>query len=618
MNNKLDNTKTGSITAGLMHRLLSLFLVFVFIFSLPGCASTDFIDDSLKDDSISNIISPDPQENEEFTNYVNKLFAEIISEDTMSLHAYIEHPENFGIDDYDVTLGRYDLENLDETTDISQYLTELQSFDRSTLSQKQKLTYDQLTQFMQTELEYSDLYLFNTQLATTTGIQVQLPLLFAEYTFVEKKDIEEYLTLLEDVDGFLSNLMEYEKIRSSKGYFMEDTLIDEIIETCESFKNSADDAEDGVLITTFNERIDAFAGLTDEEKDSYKARNSAAVTDHVVKGYQIMIDELSALKGTNQYKGGLCAYPEGTSYYEYLLADSLGWDKTVDEFDALLDSYMSKYMLSMQGLMMKDPSLMDQFESFSFNMEDPKAMIEDLKTRITDDFPALNEVDYDIKYISKSLEDYASPAMYFIPQLDNLNVNSIYINSAGTSDNELYPTLAHEGYPGHLYQTQYFAAGNPDRIRYILEPGGYVEGWASYVEVLAYNYAQTGNESLNRLMGLNYATILCIYAKGDIGVNYYGWTEEELLSFISQWGFNDESVAHEMYYAFISDPANYCKYVLGMLGFEELKSHAENALGSSFVLKDFHQYVLDMGPIQFDILFSNLPAWEERQKHKTV
>ncbi|MFQ9895555.1 MAG: DUF885 family protein [Lachnospira sp.] len=71
------------------------------------------------------------------------------------------------------------------------------------------------------------------------------------------------------------------------------------------------------------------------------------------------------------------------------------------------------------------------------------------------------DVSYDIKYITEALQDSVSPAMYFLPQLDNLNINSIYINPKGTRCSQLYPTLAHEGYPGHLYQTTYFADSDP-------------------------------------------------------------------------------------------------------------------------------------------------------------
>ena len=272
-------------------------------------------------------------------------------------------------------------------------------------------------------------------------------------------------------------------------------------------------------------------------------------------------------------------------------------------------------MRTMQKLFFTNPSLSSKLEDFSFNMTDPVEILEDLKKRIPDDFPEIDDVDYEIKYISKALEDSASPAMYFIPQLDNLDVNSIYINQSDKNTNELYPTLAHEGYPGHLYQTQYFANTNPEWIRYIMAPGGYVEGWATYIEVQSYKYAQTGDEALNELYSANYATVLTLYAKCDIGVNYYGWSEDDVLSYISKFGFNDESVASEMYYAFISNPGNYCKYILGMIGFEELKAEAMDELDEAFVLKDFHKFVLDMGPVQFDILFEHLPAWIKEQKN---
>lgn len=592
--------------------LLCLILILSMTAGLSGCQLTHAISSVTKNSQTAAA----KEDNQDFSEYINQLFGDILSSDTVSLHAYVEHPSDYGIDDYDVTLGRYDLDNPDDTALYTDVITTLKSFNRSSLSARQQLTYDQVLKYMENELEYSDLYMFNTQLQTTTGIHVQLPLLFAEYTFSEKKDVDEYIELLNDVDGYMENLVNFEKLRSEKGYFMEDTLVDEIIDSCNSFLESAA-SDDGVMISTFNERIINVPGLSNEDIAAYKTSNTNAVNNHVIPGYQKLVSGLTALKGTNKYSGGLCNYPDGDRYFQYILSSTLGWNKSVDEFDKLLDAYIQKKMLAMQSLALKDSGIYDKFDTFSFNMTDPAGILTDLKKRITDDFPEIKDVPYDIKYVSKALEDYTSPAMYFIPQLDNLDVNSIYINSSATSDNELYPTLAHEGYPGHLYQTQYFAASNPDWIRYILAPGGYVEGWASYVEVLSYNYAQTGNKNLNAMYAANYATILCIYAKGDIGVNHNGWTENDVYKYISQYGFDDKSIAHDMYYAFVSDPGNYCKYVLGMLGFEQLKARAQNELGNSFILKDFHQYVLDMGPIQFDILFDNLETWIEKEKNKT-
>ena len=601
------NNKQFCLLHQFLNKAVSLLIVFIIVITLSGC-SLPWNQKQISETTISAT-----EDNADFTEYVNNLFADLLSADMVSLHAYVEHPRDFGINDYEITLGRYDLDNPDDTSDYTDIISTLKSFDRSTLSAKQQITLDELLMYIENELEYSDLYMFNTQLQTTTGIHVQLPLLFAEYTFAEKKDIDEYIELLCDVDGYFENMSAFEKLRADNGYFMEDTLADEVIESCNSFLETAG-SENGALISTFNEKLASVDGLSSQDIADYKAKNVSAVNEHVIPGYQSLVNALTSLKGSNRYSGGLCNYPDGSRYFEYILSSTLGWSKSVDEYDKLVDSYLKKYMLKMQSLALKDSSILDKFDTFSFNMTDPVGILTDLKKRITDDFPEIPDVNYNIKYVSKALEDYTSPAMYFIPQLDNLDINSIYINSSGTSASELYPTLAHEGYPGHMYQTQYFAATNPDWIRYILAPGGYVEGWASYVEVLSYNYAQTGNDALNKMYAANYATVLCLYAKGDIGVNYYGWSEDDVYRFISQYGFDDKSVAHEMYYAFVSDPGNYCKYVLGMLGFEQLKTKAQSELSDKFNLKNFHQYILDMGPVQFDILFNNLDAWIKKEK----
>ena len=67
-----------------------------------------------------------------------------------------------------------------------------------------------------------------------------------------------------------------------------------------------------------------------------------------------------------------------------------------------------------------------------------------------------------IKYVSQEMQNFLSPAFYLIPALDNTEENIIYINNGHISDDlSLYTTLAHEGYPGHLYQTTYFASKTP-------------------------------------------------------------------------------------------------------------------------------------------------------------
>lgn len=582
--------------------------------SLTGCSITDIRRLRGKNNnSYDTQYSYNTTDNEAFEEFTDGLFKELIVDDTLSLHTLLEHPDEYGITDYDVTLGRIDTDSLDDTSDITQCITELTAFDRNFLSKKQTITYDYLLSYLQTRLCYSDLDLYDTQLTPTIGIQIELPLVFSEYTFMEKKDVDEYITLLCDVDSYFANLIEYENMRASKGITKEDSLLDDIISSCQSVIDSVNKtgSSDRLFIDDFNTRIDALTFISDDEKAEYKKLNLDAINNHVIPGYQALIDGLSALKGTNRYTGGICSYPDGQRYYEGLLEQTLGWSKSVDEYNSLLEDYMRGYMLVMRKLVQKDSSLIDSLSRYSFNMTEPESIIEDLKKRITDDYPELDEAGYSIKYVSDSLRDYASPAMYFMPQIDNPDINSIYINNSGTDSSDIYPVLSHESYPGHMYQTQYFLKTNPSLIRSYIKPGGYMEGWASYVEVHSYEYNNNNNDNLNTLAKCNYALTLCLHAIGDIGVNYYGWDEARLSSYLSNWGFNSPDTAHWMYTALIANPGNYCKYVLGFIGFEELKKQAQKDLGSDFSLKEFHRYILETGPVQFDILFSNLKEWEE-------
>lgn len=582
--------------------------------SLTGCSITDIRQLRGKNNnSYDTQYSYNTTDNEAFEEFTDGLFKELIVDDTLSLHTLLEHPDEYGITDYDVTLGRIDTDSLDDTSDITQCITELTAFDRNFLSKKQTITYDYLLSYLQTRLCYSDLDLYDTQLTPTIGIQIELPLVFSEYTFMEKKDVDEYITLLCDVDSYFANLIEYENMRASKGLTKEDSLLDDIISSCQSVIDSVNKtgSSDRLFIDDFNTRIDALTFISDDEKAEYKKLNIDAINNHVIPGYQALIDGLSALKGTNRYTGGICSYPDGQRYYEGLLEQTLGWSKSVDEYNSLLEDYMRGYMLVMRKLVRKDSSLIDSLSRYSFNMTEPESIIEDLKKHITDDYPELDEAGYSIKYVSDSLRDYASPAMYFMPQIDNPDINSIYINNSGTDSSDIYPVLSHESYPGHMYQTQYFLKTNPSLIRSYIKPGGYMEGWASYVEVHSYEYNNNNNDDLNTLAKCNYALTLCLHAIGDIGVNYYGWDEARLSSYLSNWGFNSPDTAHWMYTALIANPGNYCKYVLGFIGFEELKKQAQKDLGSDFSLKEFHRYILETGPVQFDILFSNLKEWEE-------
>lgn len=83
-----------------------------------------------------------------------------------------------------------------------------------------------------------------------------------------------------------------------------------------------------------------------------------------------------------------------------------------------------------------------------------------------------------MKYVDKSLEEHISPAFYLTTPLDAYQDNVIYLNGNAKYDlTKAFTTIAHEGYPGHLYQNCFYQSQNPLPVRSVVNIGGYTEGW---------------------------------------------------------------------------------------------------------------------------------------------
>ena len=200
------------------------------------------------------------------------------------------------------------------------------------------------------------------------------------------------------------------------------------------------------------------------------------------------------------------------------------------------------------------------------------------------------------------MEEFLSPAFYQTPPMDTGAPNVIYINHGRQISNlELFTTLAHEGFPGHLYQTVYFGRQSPSHIRYLIDYSGYVEGWATYAENMSYTW--TGlDDNLARCLQLNQDITLALYGRIDLGIHYEGWTTDDVTEFLSDYGLDEDETVHSVYRAIVSDPASYLPYCIGYMEFKELRDDTDKTMGDDFKLKEFHQCILNIGPCSFDVL----------------
>ena len=545
-----------------------------------------------------------------FDEFTRQVFKDELEGSGLTLHYMLKDPENYGISTADPKLGECSLEYLQQVSaDMEKLSEELHAFDPSLLTADQLFTYRALDDYLETEQMAKGLELYSRPVSTTIGTQAQLPILFAEYAFYDRQDVEDYLNLMSQIDSYYKSIAEFEKVRADAGLAPCDLVLDQIIQSCKDYMIRP---ENSFLNETFNSKLDSIDGLTEEEKNEYKARHLAVMKEHFIPAYQMLAGELEKLKGRGQNPMGLCGYPDGKRYYEYRAASSTGTGDTVPELKQQVQVHMSEDLAQVTLLLQNHPELAEASASYSFAQTEPAAILDALKTQAEKDFPALPEADYTVHQVPKALEASLSPAFYLTAPIDCWQHNVIYINggSEQTSSEALYTTLAHEGYPGHLYQTVYANQNVRDPLLRLLACGGYTEGWGTYAEIYSYQFDNGLSPELSRLLAHNQAATLGLYALLDININYEGWSQERTAKFLEElYGITDTQVIEEIYYAVADNPANYLQYYTGYMEMVKMRETAIETLGERYDPIQFHKFILDMDGASFRVMEPYFKTW---------
>ena len=550
--------------------------------------------------------------NTAFRQFTLELFREDVAANTIGLHYTLKNPSDYDITHAPVTYGSFSTNTTGVLAALENSLSALSHYHYEDLTEENKLTYDILKSYLQTSLKGAPYLLYEEPLGEIAGIQAQLPVLLAEYQFHEIEDVDTYLSLLSCTPDYFNSLISFEKEKADSGLFIPDSTVDAVIDQCSSFVDMQDS---NYLLTTFEERLSKIPGLSSIAKETYQKKNQEMIENAVIPAYETLIAALLDLRGSGTNEKGVCHFPNGKEYYSYVVERDTGSSRSVSEIKELINAQISSDLLSIQTLLSKDPELAsrpvsaettsDKSDIFLQNHIDrnqPGQILTLLEEKSSAAFPAPPDVTAQVKYVPEAMEPYLSPAFYMIPAIDDQSENVIYINQSHNVDTlKLFTTLAHEGYPGHLYQTTYFAEKNTEPLRSIFNFSGYVEGWATYAEMCSYYLSPLPKEQA-ALFQKNGSLTLGLYAAADIGIHYDGWSVTDTVRFFSDYGIKDTDAVREIYNLILSDPGNYLKYYVGYLEFVELKKKALEIDGDKFSQKNFHRAVLDVGPAPFDIV----------------
>ena len=551
-------------------------------------------------------------ENGKFEAFFRKVFQNEVSGSTLTLHYTLAHPEKQGIPRKKASLGTVPTDMKNTYQICSQYEEKLKSFRYSRLSTENQLTLDSMLLYYHTEKSLGDNYLLQEPLGPSLGIQAQLPVLLAEYAFYEAQDITDYLNLLTTIRPYFQSILKFEKKKSEAGFFMSDTTLDRVLAQCSAFIQNPDN---NYMLDIFQKKLSDYGKLSVSEQNALILTHKSLMKTEVIPAYQELMTGLEALRGTGKNNRGLTYFKGGKAYYLYLLQSQTGSYVPVKQMEKRLSRQLSSEIGIAGTMLRKKPELLTILnQGITFKKMKPAQMLNALQQKIQADFPALADVTFELRTVHDSMKAYLSPAFYLTPPMDTGTPNVIYINPAANYQGlELFTTLAHEGFPGHLYQTVTFQRQNPSGIRNLLCTSGFAEGWATYVEPFAYQYAADYIQDpfateLARISWLNRSINLCMYSLLDIEIHYNGWTQAEAASFLKAFGIEDSTVVSEIYQYILETPGNYLKYYWGYLSILDLRTSEQNRLGQDFDLKKFHSQVLKIGGVQYPVLEKYIDA----------
>ncbi len=572
-----------------------------------------------------------------FENLTETLFRNEISGSTLNLHYTLAYPENYGIKEVSgLPVYTGPLNPAADKEEILSLLKDLNDIDSTKLDERDAYTYSLLKRHLICQLKGCDFPYYEEPFSPHSGVQSSLPILLADYTFRRKEDVETYLDILAQSEAYLSGLLTYEKEKSGAGLFMADYSARKVIDQCDVIMNE-EELKNGThfLHITFEERLLPLlesGEISQNDYDNYLSENDRLLVCIMQPAYEQIADTFTILMGSGVNEQGLYTYPKGRDYYAYLVETTTGSNRTVAEIKRLLFADFQENYNALLALLARYPELADPqiTNTLDLPLSSPGEILKTLQVQMAEDFPPFSETASDsdaadtdfspgvtIKKVSPAMEDYSSPAYYLTPPIDDMSENIIYINGKNETDSlSLYTTLAHEGYPGHLYQTVFsqlcFINENDSPIRSLLHYGGYVEGWAYYVEDMSYGYAKELLKSDDGLPAntsvvaayyeacrLNRNIHICMYSLLDIAIHYDGASPAQVQKILASIGITNETAVFSIYSYIVEEPVNYLKYYLGFLEMKLLKEQAMELWGDSFSLYRFHEFVLTAGPSDF-------------------
>ncbi len=505
------------------------------------------------------------------------------------------------------------------------YLGKVKKMDRSTLSDKQQLSYDVL----QWECEINSASLsFDSHLRPINQMWSQNLVIgqmasgAGSQPFVTANDYRNWLDRLKGYERWCLTAIENMRAGMKTGNVLPSSLVKKVIPQMEGMSKGSVESH-----LFYKPVLEMSSDIADSDRSQIEQSYQAMVGETIIPLYQQLTkflkeEYLPAARSSS----GIDAVPGGKEYYAHQIKKYTTTNMNADQIFELGKKEVARLLSEMEKVK-KEVNFSGDIKAFFDHVRNRKELMpftkpeevianfnaihEKMKPNLERLFDMVPKTKFEVRR-TEAFREASASAEYHQGTLDGTRPGVFYVPIPDVTKYNIFTDedlFLHEAIPGHHYQIslQQEDQSLPE-FRRTLWYSAYGEGWALYCESLGkelglyddpYQYFGMLSAEMHRAIRLVV----------DAGMHAKGWTREQAIQYSLDNEAEPESSIISEIERYMANPGQALSYKVGQLKIRELRERAEEKLGDKFSIKTFHNIVLEVGCVPLELLERRIDSW---------
>lgn len=469
------------------------------------------------------------------------------------------------------------------------------------------------------------------------GPAIDVPnLLQNNHPIKNEQNAKDYIARMAQFGDMIESVKSKVQADAEKGWIPPKVIINGALNFLNGFV--AAEPEKHALVTNLQSKLDKL-DIPAEQKEKMMFDAVSITKTTIYPAYKNLAMVMEDLLEKAPEESGIWAQPNGPEFYRYAVSElgdteltpeevhQIGLDE-VERISAEMDAILKSEGYD-QGSVGERMAALNDEERFIYEdsdegrqklLDDLNGMLAEITELMPTRFATIPPYDVEIRRIPVERQDGAPGGQYTPPPLDGSEPGIYWINLKDMKANpkfDLKTLTYHEANPGHHWQIALnMAQESLPLIRRIAPYNAYVEGWALYSELVAWEMGMYKDDPYGDLGRLKAELFRAVRLVVDTGLHHKKWTREQAIQYMAEkTGTAQSSVVSEIE-RYMVWPGQALGYKLGMLNIVEQREKAKEELGEAFDIKEFHDLVLLGGAVPMSVLNEKIDTWIESKKPK--